>query len=295
MQYVSICCCCSSFLHSVINNLVALQIGTMALANKLGNLLKKATSSNPTLYQAIRCMSSSKIFVGGLSYNTDETGLREAFTHYGDIIDAKIIVDHESRRSRGFGFITYAAEDQAKAAIMALDGKELHGRNIRVSEANERTSGFRGGGGYGGGAYGGGSGGYGGGGGGGGYGGGGGGYGGGGYAGGGGYGGSGGYGGNRGGGGGDSYSTPVGSGYNDTFPAGNFAPPAGDNFGANFGGDSSFGGNPAGNYGAPGVLTDGDEFATGAPVSNSENAKNDDFPEDIFKDDEPDNYANKRA
>ncbi|KQJ86641.1 hypothetical protein BRADI_4g06840v3 [Brachypodium distachyon] len=241
----------------------------MALANKLGNLLKKATSSNPTLYQAIRCMSSSKIFVGGLSYNTDETGLREAFTHYGDIIDAKIIVDHESRRSRGFGFITYAAEDQAKAAIMALDGKELHGRNIRVSEANERTSGFRGGGGYGGGAYGGGSGG--------------------------GYGGSGGYGGNRGGGGGDSYSTPVGSGYNDTFPAGNFAPPAGDNFGANFGGDSSFGGNPAGNYGAPGVLTDGDEFATGAPVSNSENAKNDDFPEDIFKDDEPDNYANKRA
>ncbi|KAK1669305.1 hypothetical protein QYE76_057464 [Lolium multiflorum] len=149
----------------------------MALANKLGNLLKKATGSNPALYQAIRCMSSSKLFVGGLSYSTDEGTLRDAFSHYGEVVDAKIIIDRDTGRSRGFGFITYAADEHASSAIMALDGKDLHGRNIRVSPATERTSGFRdggfggGGGDYGGGGYGGGGGGggYGGGGGGGGY------------------------------------------------------------------------------------------------------------------------------
>ncbi|EMS45526.1 Glycine-rich RNA-binding protein 2, mitochondrial [Triticum urartu] len=169
------------------------QIEAMALVNKLGNLLKKATSSNPTLYQAIRCMSSSKLFVGGLSFNTDEGSLRDAFSHYGEIIDAKIIVDRDTGRSRGFGFITYAAEEQASSAIMALDGKDLHGRNLRVSAATERTAGFRNGAGYGGGGGGFGGGGYGG----------------------GGYGG-GGYGGNSGGGGGFA---PAGG---DNFAAGNF-------------------------------------------------------------------------
>ncbi|KAE8816228.1 Glycine-rich RNA-binding protein 2, mitochondrial [Hordeum vulgare] len=258
-------------------------IGTMALANKLGGLLKKATSSNPTLYQAIRCMSSSKLFVGGLSYTTDEGSLRDAFSHYGEIIDAKIIVDRDTGRSRGFGFITYAAEEQASSAIMALDGKDLHGRNLRVSAATERTSGFRndggrgfGGGGYGGGSYGGG--GYGGN------------SGGGGGGGGGGYGG-GGYGGNSGDGGG--YAPSAGT---DAFSGGNFAPAGGDNFAAgNFGSDSGFGGNPAGNHGAPASSTGGDEFSLGTPGSSFESAKNGDDMDDLFKDDEPDKYASKNV
>ncbi|XP_047055506.1 glycine-rich RNA-binding protein 2, mitochondrial-like [Lolium rigidum] len=250
----------------------------MALANKLGNLLKKVTGSNPALYQAIRCMSSSKLFVGGLSYSTDEGTLRDAFSHYGEVVDAKIIIDRDTGRSRGFGFITYAADEHASSAIMALDGKDLHGRNIRVSPATERTSGFRdggfggGGGGYGGGGYGGGGGG--------------------GYG-----GGGGGYGGNRGGnfgGGGNSYAPPGGSGGNDAFSASNFAPAGGDNFAAsNFGGDSGFSGNPAGNYGAPADSTGGDEFSSGAPGSNFESAKNDDLMDNIFKDDESDKYASK--
>ncbi|KAI5002841.1 hypothetical protein ZWY2020_027491 [Hordeum vulgare] len=255
------------------------QIGTMALANKLGGLLKKATSSNPTLYQAIRCMSSSKLFVGGLSYTTDEGSLRDAFSHYGEIIDAKIIVDRDTGRSRGFGFITYAAEEQASSAIMALDGKDLHGRNLRVSAATERTSGFRndGGRGFGGGGYGGGS------------------YGGGGYGGnsgggGGGYGG-GGYGGNSGDGGG--YAPSAGT---DAFSGGNFAPAGGDNFAAgNFGSDSGFGGNPAGNHGAPAGSTGGDEFSLGTPGSSFESPKNGDDMDDLFKDDEPDKYASKNV
>ncbi|CAN6338391.1 unnamed protein product [Urochloa humidicola] len=248
----------------------------MALANKLGGLLKKATSSNPSIYQAIRCMSSSKLFVGGLSYSMDDHSLREEFSNYGQILEARIIVDRDSGRSRGFGFVTYTSSEEASAAITAMDGKDLHGRNIRVNHATERTGGFRGsgGGGYGGGGggYSGGGGGYGGG------------YGGG-SGGGGGYGGSsagGGYGGNKGGG---SYGSGVAGG-----SGGNFAAGGGDNFGINFGGDSGFG-NPAGGFGAASGSTGGDDFS-GASFSGNKNAE---IMDDMFKDDEPDNYADKSA
>ncbi|KAL6643607.1 hypothetical protein ACP70R_018373 [Stipagrostis hirtigluma subsp. patula] len=261
----------------------------MALANKLGGLLKKATSSNPTLYQAIRCMS--KLFVGGLSYGTDDHSLKEAFSNYGEVVEARIILDRDSGRSRGFGFVTYTSSEDASAAITAMDGQDLNGRKIRVNHATERTSGFRagGGGGYGGGGYGGGAGGYGGGGGG--YGGGGGGYGGG----GGGYGGN--YG-NRGGGGyggGSNFGVAGGAGGNDAFSASNFAGGS-ENFASNnFGGDSGFGGSPAGSFGAAGGAPGGDEFSGGASGDNFNSGKNDSMMDDIFKDDEPDNYANKRG
>ena len=96
-------------------NLTLLQFGTMALANKLGGLLKKAASSNPSVYQAIRCMSSSKLFVGGcslfiiciclskfsvlydfliavnivagLSYGTDDHSIRDEFAKYGEVVE----------------------------------------------------------------------------------------------------------------------------------------------------------------------------------------------------------------
>ncbi|KAG1341938.1 putative Glycine-rich RNA-binding protein 4, mitochondrial [Cocos nucifera] len=130
----------------------------MALSNKIGNLFKKAITFNPSVYQAIRCMSSSKLFVGGLSYGTDEQSLREAFTSYGEVVEARVIMDRETGRSRGFGFVTFTSGEEASAAITGMDGKDLHGRIVRVNYATDRT-GFRGG--YGGG-YGGNSGGYGG-------------------------------------------------------------------------------------------------------------------------------------
>jgi len=245
----------------------------MAFSNKLGGLLKKATSSNPSIYQAIRCMSSSKLFVGGLSYGTDDHSLRDAFANYGQVIEARVIMDRESGRSRGFGFVTYTSSEEASAAITAMDGKDLHGRNIRVNHATERTGGFRagGGGGFGGGGYGGGGGSFGGGG----------------YGdGGGGYGGSGGYGGgnygNRGGGGGYGGGGVAGG------AGGNFAAGGGDSFGTNFGGDSGF---AAGGFGAASG-TGGDEFTAGGSFSSN---KNDEIMEDMFKDDESDNYADKRA
>lgn len=133
----------------------------MAFLNKIGNLLKSSavkhmnqdfSVSSPSLFQAIRSMSSAKIFVGGISYSTDDMSLREAFARYGEVLDAKVIMDRETGRSRGFAFITYATSEDATAAVQALDGQDLHGRRIRVNYATERSRpGFGGGGGFGGG------------------------------------------------------------------------------------------------------------------------------------------------
>ncbi|KAL8124019.1 glycine-rich RNA-binding protein 3, mitochondrial-like [Apium graveolens] len=190
----------------------------MAFFTKAGSILRQAagakhvtqeiSASGSSIYQTIRCMST-KLFIGGLSYGTDEYSLREAFEKYGDVTEAKIISDRDSGRSRGFGFVTYSTPEEANSAIQAFDNQDFQGRTIRVNFATERARnpgygssggyGGGGGGGYGGGGYGGSSGNYGGGGGN--YGGGGGNYGGGGfgrgggsYGGGGGYSGSGGYG-----------------------------------------------------------------------------------------------------
>ncbi|KAF7803078.1 glycine-rich RNA-binding protein 4, mitochondrial-like [Senna tora] len=144
----------------------------MAFINKIGKLLKQSavkhinlefSASTPSIYQAIRSMSSARVFVGGVSYSTDEMSLREAFARYGEVIDARIIMDRETGRSRGFGFVTFTSTEEASSAIQALDGQDLHGRRIRVNFATERARpGFGGGGGgfYGGGGGGGGSGGY---------------------------------------------------------------------------------------------------------------------------------------
>lgn len=88
---------------------------------------------------------SNKLFVGGLSWNTDDQSLKAAFAPHGDVSEAKVITDRESGRSRGFGFVTFANADQAQAAIAALDGQQVDGRAVRVNVAQERSS--RGGGG----------------------------------------------------------------------------------------------------------------------------------------------------
>jgi len=94
---------------------------------------------------------SKKLFVGSLDWNVTDADLSNAFAPFGNVLEAKVILDRDSGRSRGFGFVTLEDASQADAAIADLDGKELHGRAIRVNEANERPSGSRGGGGGGGG------------------------------------------------------------------------------------------------------------------------------------------------
>ena len=103
-----------------------------------------------------------KLFVGGLSWDTNDTGLRQAFEAYGEVTDAKVITDRETGRSRGFGFVTFTDKGAATTAMSEMDGKPLDGRAIRVNEAHDKRRGGGGGGGGRGGYGGGGRGGYGG-------------------------------------------------------------------------------------------------------------------------------------
>ncbi|KAI4343963.1 hypothetical protein L6164_011248 [Bauhinia variegata] len=132
------------------------KVTAMAFFGRVGNLLRQAANkqissqlrSSPSVFQAIRCLSSapnSRLFVGGVSYSTDESSLREAFSKYGTVVDARVIVDRETGRSRGFGFVTFTSVEEASSAIQALDQKDLHGRIVRVNYANERPRGFGGG------------------------------------------------------------------------------------------------------------------------------------------------------
>lgn len=80
-----------------------------------------------------------RIFVGNLPFSTDDEELRNVFGNHGQVNDAKVIMDREDRsRSRGFGFVEMPNNDEAKAAVEALDGSDLHGRNINVNEARQQ-------------------------------------------------------------------------------------------------------------------------------------------------------------
>jgi RNA recognition motif-containing protein len=81
---------------------------------------------------------SKKIYVGNLSYSSTDPELEELFGQYGEVVSAKVIMDRETQRSRGFGFVEMADDDAATAAISALDGQDLGGRKLRVNEAIER-------------------------------------------------------------------------------------------------------------------------------------------------------------
>ena len=96
---------------------------------------------------------AKKLFVGGLSWDTTDEGLRQAFASYGEVTEAKVITDRDTGRSRGFGFVTFAQDEDAKTAISKVDGTSLDGKTIKVNEAQEKSPrrGGRSGGGVGGG------------------------------------------------------------------------------------------------------------------------------------------------
>ncbi|MEZ5194989.1 MAG: RNA-binding protein [Bacteroidales bacterium] len=84
------------------------------------------------------------IYVGTLSYKIDENSLEQAFQEYGKVTSVKIIADKFTSRSKGFGFVEMANDDEANEAINGLNGKELDGRNITVSEARPKREDNRG-------------------------------------------------------------------------------------------------------------------------------------------------------
>jgi RNA recognition motif-containing protein len=102
---------------------------------------------------------AKKLYVGNLTYNVNESDLEALFTPFGTVKSAQIIVDRETNRSKGFGFVEMDSDDQAQAAIQGLNGREQDGRNLTVNEAKPREARGGGGGGYGGGGGGGGRGG----------------------------------------------------------------------------------------------------------------------------------------
>ena len=107
---------------------------------------------------------AKNLYVGNLSYNTNQEQLQELFEAYGEVVSANVITDRETGRSRGFGFVEMSNEQEAQAAINALNGQEVDGRSLTVNEARPRAPrgdrGGRGGGRGGRGGYGGGGGGY---------------------------------------------------------------------------------------------------------------------------------------
>ncbi|HVI03334.1 MAG TPA: RNA-binding protein, partial [Enhygromyxa sp.] len=81
---------------------------------------------------------SKKLFVGSLSWDTDDHGLRAAFEQFGPVEDAKVINDRDTGRSRGFGFVTFSSEADAQKAMQEMNGAVLDGRTLNVNEAQER-------------------------------------------------------------------------------------------------------------------------------------------------------------
>lgn len=133
-----------------------------SVAGQRGRLLFWADARSATICETgapqkaalreIERVMSKKLFVGSLSWDTNDEGLRNAFATHGEVSEAVVISDRDTGRSRGFGFVTFEDDEAADKAIAALNGTELDGRTIRVDVAQaKQRSGGGGGRGYGGG------------------------------------------------------------------------------------------------------------------------------------------------
>jgi len=91
---------------------------------------------------------STKIYVGNLPYSVDDESLRSNFAEFGGVSSAKVMMDRETGRSKGFGFVEMESAEVAQAAISALHGVSVNGRSIVVNLARPREAGAAGGGGY---------------------------------------------------------------------------------------------------------------------------------------------------
>jgi RNA recognition motif-containing protein len=92
-------------------------------------------------------MSNNKLFVGNLSFNTTENDLQSAFAAHGTVVEINLMMDRDTGRPRGFGFVTMGTEDEANKAIQALNGSSVDGRALTVNVAKPREERSGGGGG----------------------------------------------------------------------------------------------------------------------------------------------------
>ena len=100
---------------------------------EVGNNLEQGWS-----FRTSQNMSNSKLFVGNLSFNTTENDLQDTFAAHGTVQEVNLMMDRESGRPRGFGFVTMSAPEEAQAAIDALNGKTIDGRALTVNVAKPR-------------------------------------------------------------------------------------------------------------------------------------------------------------
>jgi RNA recognition motif-containing protein len=133
--------------------LVSLAFCTLSGSPKTDEIDGKAGEPNGAVQSLERRRSedsvSMKLYVGNLPYSTTEEDLRKLFSQYGNVDSVAVITDRDTGRSKGFGFVEFPDENEARNAISALSGQEFGGRALTVNEARPKTGGGRGG--YGGG------------------------------------------------------------------------------------------------------------------------------------------------
>lgn len=83
---------------------------------------------------------AKRLFVGSLPYTVDDAKLQEIFSKVGSVVSAKVIMDRETGRSKGFGFVEYTSDPEADAAIKEFDGTDLEGRKLVVNEARPQEN-----------------------------------------------------------------------------------------------------------------------------------------------------------
>jgi len=101
-------------------------------------LIRQFTNTDQVISKVKKRKMAKKLFVGNLAYTMTDADLMQIFSAFGKVISANIVIDKFNQRSKGFGFVEYETEEEAKAAIAALDGSDQGGRNIAVKEALPR-------------------------------------------------------------------------------------------------------------------------------------------------------------
>ncbi|KAK7257788.1 hypothetical protein RIF29_32020 [Crotalaria pallida] len=109
----------------------------MRISNPVANSSALLSQISPLARLLCTRHSSTKLLVAGLSYDTNETVLRDAFGQHGEIIEVKVICDHVTGKSKGYGFVRFVSESAAATSRKQMHGQILDGRHIRVSYAHK--------------------------------------------------------------------------------------------------------------------------------------------------------------